>query len=335
MGEMAKLFKIVFWILIALLALLTLFLAAKSNAQAATNTTSTSPNYYAWDDANHWWDFYHTDTVTVYSTKLEGYASSSLGDLSLDCFTSRNGNICEQSNYGVCQSLVATHDVNGNCNGTSGLQIGQLSGFAWNDAIGWVSFCGGLGTANCPGSVSYGVNIDINTGEFSGYAWNDAVGWISFCGGRGGWDCPGSTSYKVVSAWTATSSIGYLYSSIFDTQTTPGATLNGIMWTGNPNANGTTNQTYVDFQIAVSASSSGPWNYEGPGGSTVLYYGAPCSSGFSGGTNPTGASKDTPICTDPSRVSNYRYLRYKVRLRSDFYQLDTPRVDDVILNWSK
>jgi hypothetical protein len=330
-----KVLKIAFWILIALLAIITLFFALKGNAHAATNVTSTSPYFYAWDDANHWWDFYNTNTVLVYSTKLEGYASSTLGDLSLDCATSRNGNICGSSNYGICQSLVATHDTSGNCNGVSSAQVGELSGYAWNDSIGWISFCGGLGTSNCPGSITYGVNVDTNTGEFSGYAWNDLVGWISFCGGLGSADCPGSTSYKVITSWTATSSIGYIYSSIFDTQITGGATLNSIVWTGTSNASGTSNQTYVDFQVAVSTSTSGPWTYQGPGGSTTLYYGAPCSTSFSGGTNPTGAPKDTPICIDPSRVSNYRYLRYKVRLRSDFYQLDTPRVDDIILNWSK
>jgi excinuclease ABC subunit A len=43
---------------------------------------------------------------------------------------------------------------------------GNLNGYAWSDAIGWVSF-------------NYGTNIDYD-GYISGYAWSDALGWISF-----------------------------------------------------------------------------------------------------------------------------------------------------------
>ncbi|MEK7567459.1 MAG: PKD domain-containing protein [Patescibacteria group bacterium] len=54
----------------------------------------------------------------------------------------------------------------------------NLSGYAWSDTVGWVSFnCTDVGTC---GTSNYGVNIDIGTGSFSGYAWSDNVGWISF-----------------------------------------------------------------------------------------------------------------------------------------------------------
>lgn len=53
----------------------------------------------------------------------------------------------------------------------------NLSGYAWSDNIGWVSFnCSDLGTC---GAVDYGVDIDAN-GILSGYAWSDNVGWVSF-----------------------------------------------------------------------------------------------------------------------------------------------------------
>lgn len=54
----------------------------------------------------------------------------------------------------------------------------NVSGYAWSDAIGWISF-------NCSNNsscaeVDYGVRIDPVTGNFSGYAWSENVGWISF-----------------------------------------------------------------------------------------------------------------------------------------------------------
>lgn len=79
----------------------------------------------------------------------------------------------------------------------------NLSGHAWNDKVGWVSFnctnhqnicandparsctvdanCSAVGGScllECENS-NYGVNIAAN-GIVSGYAWNDKVGWISF-----------------------------------------------------------------------------------------------------------------------------------------------------------
>jgi len=71
----------------------------------------------------------------------------------------------------------------------------NLSGFAWSENIGWISFnssdCDtdgdGVfndGVAGCPDAsvnfYDYGVNIDYSTWNFSGYAWSSNVGWISF-----------------------------------------------------------------------------------------------------------------------------------------------------------
>ncbi|MCK4386614.1 MAG: hypothetical protein KAV41_00820 [Candidatus Pacebacteria bacterium] len=53
----------------------------------------------------------------------------------------------------------------------------NVSGYAWSDNIGWISFnCLDAGTC---GTANYGVNIAIN-GNMSGYAWSDNIGWISF-----------------------------------------------------------------------------------------------------------------------------------------------------------
>lgn len=51
-----------------------------------------------------------------------------------------------------------------------------VSGYAWSENIGWISF-----SNTTDGSAKqYGVNIDPITGNFSGYAWSDNIGWINF-----------------------------------------------------------------------------------------------------------------------------------------------------------
>ena len=53
----------------------------------------------------------------------------------------------------------------------------NVSGFAWSENIGWVSFnCTDLGSC---GSVDYGVNARGDS-FLEGYAWSDNIGWISF-----------------------------------------------------------------------------------------------------------------------------------------------------------
>ena len=67
----------------------------------------------------------------------------------------------------------------------------NVSGWAWSENLGWVSFnsvdCdsnddGAIDVAACGAGPmnDYGVNIDGLTGDFSGYAWGEFVGWISF-----------------------------------------------------------------------------------------------------------------------------------------------------------
>lgn len=53
----------------------------------------------------------------------------------------------------------------------------NISGWAWSDNIGWISFnC--TDTSSC-GTVDYGVDAAAN-GDFSGYAWSDNIGWLTF-----------------------------------------------------------------------------------------------------------------------------------------------------------
>ncbi len=79
----------------------------------------------------------------------------------------------------------------------------NVSGWAWSENIGWISFnstnCDpnndgeSDGATDCPpvetSIANYGVNINPSTGVFSGYAWSENIGWITFNAGELT-DCP-------------------------------------------------------------------------------------------------------------------------------------------------
>src|SRR3989344_6082549 len=200
-----------------IVATFSLFIFTFYFVSAATNISSDSAEHWAWSDIISWINFYETDTVTVTSQRVTGYASSSLGDISLDCATTRSGNICGTSDYYV------VNDGNGN-----------LSGWGWNDAIGWISFyCGNI--VGACSSSNYRVLIDPTNGDFSGYAWNEVIGWISFnCTNHDENPSPPPTcitsTYKVKTNWFATSTTGYVFSSVFNTGVSGGAQINSVLW---------------------------------------------------------------------------------------------------------
>ncbi|MBI2591267.1 MAG: hypothetical protein HYW34_01150, partial [Candidatus Brennerbacteria bacterium] len=204
---------------------------------AATNVDSVFR--YAWGDGPGWFDFFSADSVIVASSSLQGWADSSIGPLALNCDSTPNGNICSASS-----TWSVANDGSGN-----------LSGWAWNDTIGWVSFwCGNVTSTDCTTS-NYRVRIMANR-DFQNYAWNDTVGWISF-------NCVdpnvcGTSNYKLKSAWGYASATGTLVSSIFDSGISDGVSPNSIMWLGDQPAGS------VTFQIASATSTAGPWNYIGP-----------------------------------------------------------------------
>ena len=313
--------KIALWVLVGIVLILGLLAALE--AGAATNISPTSTEHFAWDDVGGWWNFHSTNSVNVFGTRLTGYASSSVGDMSLDCATTRSGNICGTSNYGICNG-PGPHHTDGTC--PNGNASGSLTGFAWNDTIGWVSFnCdqSSHGGSNRCAASNYSVSIDTN-GDFNGYAWNDIAGWISFnCANKG--TC-GSSNYKVRTSWRATSTFAFVESSVFDTQLTGGGVLQSIIWQGTQPTG-----TSVDFQVATSSSPLGPWTFVGPGGSTMSYYGAECPVA---GVSIPGAGPNKAICVAKD-IGAARYLRYRIRLRSNLLQTLTPTIEDVILIWTR
>lgn len=249
-------------------------------------------NRWAWNDIIGWIDMRFYETVTVSSTIIQGYASSSVNEIAFDCASSPS----EDCSY--------PYSVENDGNGT-------LSGWAWNENIGWISFnCADLDV--CVAS-NYAVTINPDTGDFSGWAWNDIIGWISF-------NCSNTAScatvqYKVSTSWGNSVTEGQLISSILDTEVFAGAAFNTIMWQGNQPSG-----TSVKFQIASSNSTSGPWTYLGPDGTSASYY------------QPAGPDIQAKIIR--SEHNNLRYFRYKVFLNSNTAKTHGPTVNSIIIGWS-
>ena len=216
-----------------ILLFLTIFLFFPLISSASTNISSDVHEHWAYNDTIGWINFYSTDNVNVTALKVEGYANSDIGYVALDCGTSPNGNICNQSNFYVSND-----------------GYGDLSGYAWSDAIGWISFnCADPGV--CAQS-NYKVTIDAS-GYFHGWAWNDNVGWISFnCDQPETGNTCSTVSYYLKTSWQRGVFRGYLLSSIIDTGVKKGATLNSLVWKGDMPAG-----TAVRFQIASSNSLTG------------------------------------------------------------------------------
>lgn len=268
---------------------------------ASTNISNSPSEYWGWNDVVGWIRFNTVSdslSVTVTNTQLQGYATSTSGDVSLDCATTSIGNIC-----GGSVDYKVTNNGSGN-----------LSGYAWNDVYGWISFdCHNI-TNGC-NSSSYQVTIDSN-GNFQGYAWNDVIGWISFnCANT--ISC-GTSDYKVKTSWVPTATTGTLTSVVFDTGVAQGAALYSITWQGTKPTG-----TNVRFQLAVSNDSAGPWNFIGPDGTSNTYY--PQDSTL-------GPSDIIPL--GYTLYNNARYFRYRATLFSDSISSVAPTVTSISVHWA-
>ncbi len=108
-----------------------------------------------------------------------------------------------------------------------------------------------------------------------------------------------------------------LTSSIFDISISTGVAINTIMWQGVQVVSAN-----VQFQIASdSISTPTTWNYKGPDGTNTTYY------------TPTGPN--IPIQVNLAHHNNHRFFRYKIFLSFSPGATQSPRVDDVIINYSK
>jgi hypothetical protein len=112
--------------------------------------------------------------------------------------------------------------------------------------------------------------------------------------------------------------LGTLDSATFDMRAP--AQLNSLVWRG-----AQVSGTSVNFQLAVSNSASGPWNFVGPDGTANTNF-----TGNSGSQITLQSCTLTSSCY--SLFSGYRYFRYRVNLVSN--GLYTPTVTSVVVNWS-
>ncbi len=77
----------------------------------------------------------------------------------------------------------------------------NVSGYAWSEKTGWISFnCEDTGLS-CATTGDWGVDIDISTGIFYGYAWSENLGWISF--NRADTGAPPQAPFNGVEAYIA------------------------------------------------------------------------------------------------------------------------------------
>lgn len=273
------------------------------------NTRDKVGEQWAWGDVFGWLDWHDAGihNVEVSGLELRGWASSTIGQVAVNCATTPNGDICSSYSepFKVNQDPPST---------------GDLAGWGWNENVGWVSFCGNASGGSmwngsrwvCPATPTYQVKIKkdgVNPWSFfEGWAWNDVVGWASFnCANSGTSGCSGAGFYyKVQTSAGGESKAAAIESSVFDTGSLE-TVFNSITWQGSLNS-GT-----VQFELATSNNSGGPWNY-----SIVT---------------------PTLVAGQPRKLSgnqyvNRRYIRYRITLNSDVWQSATPKIDDVIINWS-
>jgi len=323
----------IFHRLIPLIGLAMVFFAAgflAVTAFAATNIDSVYPNYFAWSDVVGWLDFYGTDSVYVSESEVDGYARfNPIGEaysyLSFNCDTGPTGSDCSVP-YGV------TNDASGN-----------LSGWAWSDVLGWVSFdchnpeTGGTSPDYSCAQSLYQVSID-DQGDFNGWAWNDVAGWISFnCNQTETGNLCGTADYRVSTIWSSGAVNGILESGTFDTERPNGASFNYIVWKGESNGG------RVTFQFATSNCGNGATN--DPTCDTDIGWGGSKTSGDGAYLGPNGTTNETDVYVTsgpslPVEVKNQeihrdkRYFRYKVYIETDPSRSATPIVEDIIVNWS-
>jgi len=144
-------------------------------------------NHYAWSENIGWLDFaYPGGNVSV---------PRGAGDLNGAAYQLNNGAWlilnCAYANSCATSNFKVSSDSNGN-----------LSGWAWSEYFGWLSFS----SSTDGSSVNYGVKIATTTtanyeaGEWDGYAWSENIGWISFnckTGGENQTNICATSNYKV------------------------------------------------------------------------------------------------------------------------------------------
>lgn len=147
-----------------------------------------------------------------------------------------------------------------------------VSGWAWADTAGWISFNCTNVAGECDRS-NYGVTIDPTTGQFSGYAWADNVGWISFTrdatmgtppaapfNGAENYSAVWDKTTNALTGWAKILSMGsggwLQFRDAYADPTT--ARLSGWMWNGNSDGTGMGWVTLANVMVAQSVVNFPP-----------------------------------------------------------------------------
>jgi len=274
---------------------------ARADLFGSHNIDTESKDYHwAWNDVVGWIDFHANRSVEVKAAELRGWASSGAGAVVLNCATTPAGDLCSSANgnFKVKNSR------------------GDLSGWAWSDALGWISFdCADLGICSTTGN--YRVRLqpagDGKNTFFEGWAWSEIAGWISFsCENdhdpvQSGVQslCTTMPTYRVQTNVGAAPLSGVLESNVLDTGISKPA-YNYILWQGRL---GTGAGVYL--QLATADAAGGPWEYSSPAAAIP-------------------AERVTILADQQGK----RYFKYRLWLLSDSWQQATPVVEDVIVNFS-
>jgi len=291
------------------LGLVLVFLIGKvDRAEGAKSysMSSTSTEHWAWNDLIGWIDFNYDNDINpnFCGDNIESSACLSSDELSGSA----------SSSAGLIYLNCADHpkgcsSPNPNFKVTNFDKRGTLAYDAWNDAFGWFSFHY-LPTHSYFVVAQSRYGDDTPPSDFSGWAWNPVVGWVSFSCADLGY-C-GTVDYKVTTNWYTSSTSGWLESATYDTGSEGGARFNSISFRGYIPVG-----TRLSFYFAASSTSDGPWNYQGP---------------FTPDFIPSGDLFSVPL--DYALFEEARYFRYKVVLFSNSLQTISPRVDEVVVNWS-
>jgi|AP45_3_1055517.scaffolds.fasta_scaffold06022_5 hypothetical protein len=286
-------------IILIILIVVSLAGVALANLSGSHNIDTNNQDYHwAWNDLMGWINFHSNETIEVRASELRGWADSQIGEIILNCATTPIGDICDDSN--------GNFKVNNS--------QGELSGWAWNDTIGWISFdCNDIGAcSSSPYSVSIEPAGDGENSFFRGWAWSEIIGWISFhCENDHDPDLAGVqgacnfSTYKIQTSAGSKSRSGSLTSNVIDTGVTK-PHYNYIIWQGEIKTD-----TLVSVQTATADVETGPWNFN-----------------LATQTNPGQQIKI------PDDQQGKRYIKYLINLESDNWLEKTPIIRDIIINWS-
>lgn len=133
---------------------------------------------------------FHDAALSVYQTfnvNSSIFTSSNVLNFQIPTNTPAGSYTLTVTDSQTFSSSSATVVVTVSALGATSVAVGQdLSGYAWSDTVGWISFSGAMTSG-----VKYSTKIDPATGAFSGDAWSSGldvsvtpnqggVGWISF-----------------------------------------------------------------------------------------------------------------------------------------------------------